>query len=122
MKELKLRFNAELKHISLVLEICRLATTDQSSFLLAITEALNNAVEHSGTAEIQLELHFSPGEIEAIIITEGVAFDSSQVVGFPAPELQAEGGFGLPIIQHLSDAMEYSYLNGKNILILKKKI
>lgn len=98
-------------------------------FLIASTEAMNNAVEHSGAKEIEVELETSANiAVSLTIITFGERFDPTANVA-QMPEFESndtddlpEGGFGLAIISQMVDAVEYSYTEGKNHLTLRKKL
>lgn len=92
-------------------------------FSLAVTEALNNAVEHSGTNDIVIELTVTAAAMIFKMKTNGVKFDPTTPVSFPAlsfPDDLPEGGFGRAIMNEMVDRMAYEYQNGKNILTLEK--
>lgn len=92
-------------------------------FCIASTEAINNAVEHSGAQLIEVELLLDNKEALLRIITAGEKFDPTAEVSMPGFDNDGElpeGGFGLAIIHELADDTDYEYINGKNILTLKK--
>jgi anti-sigma regulatory factor (Ser/Thr protein kinase) len=94
-------------------------------FYLATTEAMNNAVEHSGSNDIGIAVGAAGGRLIFKMITPGLKFDPTVKRTMPdldSPGELPEGGFGLAIIQELMDSVTYEYREGKNILTLKKII
>lgn len=94
-------------------------------FYLAITEAMNNAMEHSGAKSIDVSVIAVDGEAIFTMITPGDRFDPTAKRTMPdidSPAGLPEGGFGLAIIQELMDSVAYEYREYKNIFTLKKKI
>ena len=92
-------------------------------FSLAVTEAMTNAVEHSGTNKVIIELTVAATAIIFTMMTNGVRFDPTAPVSFPdlsSPDDMPEGGYGLAIIREMVDRTAYEYRNGKNILTLEK--
>ena len=99
MKEINLKFGTDLQNISDVRGIISPFIRDEFMFLLAITEALNNVLEHAETDEIEMKVHFLEFSwIEIKIIYQGERFDSSKKASFPEPEGLAEGGFGVALM------------------------
>lgn len=92
---------------------------------LAATEAMNNAVEHSGAEKVEIEILANEAGVVFRIITQGEEFDPTLGVSMPVlgegKELQ-EGGFGLAIIKEMVDDLQYMYAEGKNVMTLCKKI
>ena len=56
-----------------------LDTERRHSLFLAVREALNNAVKHSGASEIWLRLHLDGGRLEIVIEDNGRGFDPAAV-------------------------------------------
>ncbi len=92
---------------------------------LAATEAMNNAVEHSGAEKVEIEISADEAKVVFRIITKGKRFDPTVGVSMPVlgegKELQ-EGGFGLAIIKEMVDSVRYEYVRGRNIMTLDKVI
>ncbi len=92
---------------------------------LAATEAMNNAVEHSGAEKVGIEIFANKTEVFFRMITKGEKFDPTADVLMPVlrdgDELQ-EGGFGLAIIREIVDSIQYEYIDGKNVMTLGKRI
>lgn len=96
-----------------------------SDLLLAVTEAMNNAVEHSGAKELEIEVLTGPQNLIFRIITSGERFDPTIGVAFPdldATKELPEGGFGRALIAEMVDAVKYEYRAGRNILTLEKNM
>lgn len=94
-------------------------------FYLAVTEAMNNAVEHSGAKAIDIVVFAGAAEIIFTMITPGARFDPTEKIKMPdldSAEVLPEGGFGLAMIQELMDSVVYEYREGRNIFTLKKTI
>jgi len=92
---------------------------------LAATEAMNNAVEHSGAEKVEIEISADEVEVVFRIITRGKKFDPRVGVAMPVleeGEALQEGGFGLAIIKEIVDDVRYEYVQGKNIMTLGKII
>jgi anti-sigma regulatory factor (Ser/Thr protein kinase) len=92
---------------------------------IAATEAMNNAVEHSGADRIEVELIAGDTGMVFRLITPGKKFDPTENVAMPElgdDVLLPEGGFGLAIIRELVDVVRYEYVEGRNILTLEKEI
>lgn len=94
-------------------------------FSIAVTEAMNNVIEHSGAASIKSELFAGRSEIIFRMYSKGNKFDPT--VNIAMPDLDEtddlpEGGFGLAIMRELLDSVYYEYEDGVNILTLKKKL
>lgn len=94
-------------------------------FTLAFTEAMNNAVEHSGSKSVVVELVSNNNEVLFRMLTEGEKYAPAATASMPLLDNEAElpeGGFGLAIIRQLVDKMDYEYLDNKNVLTLKKTL
>lgn len=112
-------------------EICREYYIDPAlqerigDFLLAITEAMNNIVEHAKASQIEVELTALPERIVFRISSDGRPFDPTENVSMPDlgdSEDLPEGGFGRALILELMDEVRYEFKDGKNVLILTKNI
>lgn len=91
-------------------------------FCLIVTELMNNAVEHSNTPEITVELQLSGDEAVFRLISAGDGFDPTRTIMMPdvgQGELP-EGGYGLALIQVLADGMEYERRGNRNMVTLRK--
>lgn len=92
-------------------------------FCLMVTELMNNAVEHSNTEVIEVEVLLSNHEAVFRLISEGAGFDPTLTVAMPSLKKDQDlpdGGYGLAIIQKLADSMEYERLENSNMVTLRK--
>ncbi len=92
---------------------------------LAATEAMNNAVEHSGADQVEIEICADEAAVLFRITTGGGKFDPTVDVSMPALDEDdelPEGGFGLAIIKAMVDNVRYEHVEGKNIMTLDKRI
>lgn len=112
-------------------EICReyYGTAERQEaigdFLLAITEAMNNIVEHGQASGIGVELTARPERLVFVISSDGQSFDPTQDVSMPVvgdDDELPEGGFGRALILELLDEVRYEFRDGRNVLKLTKNI
>ena len=98
----------------------------KNSIGIAVTEGLNNIVEHalSGCSKkrIYVDLSLNSAQVFVLLQDEGRAMPGWQIpAGRPAylpvarPDLP-EGGFGWTVIHTLADRVDYSRINGVNRL------
>jgi anti-sigma regulatory factor (Ser/Thr protein kinase) len=95
---------------------------------LAVDEACTNVIEHGYGGEdrgtIQLTCAVTPGELTITIQDQAQPFDPA---GVPEPQLNAPldelriGGLGLYFMRQVMDAVEFSYVDGGNRLVLVKR-
>lgn len=93
--------------------------------MIAATEAMNNAVEHSGARTVRMEVSRAETALHVVILTEGPQFDPTVVAGGLSAEdmlKREEGGYGLYLIRKLVDHFIYEYRNGCNVWSLVKTI
>ncbi len=115
-----------MRQLDEVLKQERIGDDLQSSVSIAITEGLNNIVEHALIARPQeiIDLALSVDAVQVFVLLQdgGDAMPGWQVpVGYRADLSVArtdlpEGGFGWTMIQSLSDHIDYSRFNGLNQL------
>jgi serine/threonine-protein kinase RsbW len=96
---------------------------------LAVDEACTNIIEHAyegeghGSIDIVCEPEPEAGELVITIEDHGKRFDPDAV---PMPQLNADleemqvGGLGLYFMRQVMDAVEFSYEDGSNKLVLVK--
>lgn len=99
----------------------------QGQLDLILVEALNNVVEHAYPdnvdGSIVIELDYIDNEIVIKITDQGIAAPESFMI--QEPELPnhnhlPEGGWGLCLIQALTDTIEYFRFSDHNTLVLTK--
>ena len=131
---MKMTFHADFASVdqarSALLGVCRevfpLESEAVSDLCMAANEAMNNAVEHSGSSQVEIELQIDDYCMIFRISTCGERFDpTAGHAVMPECDDQGElpdGGYGLALIHVLIDGMSYEYLDGKNILTLVRKV
>ena len=77
---------------------------DQAAVVLAVGEALANAIEHAAAegdikVTVEIDRHF----ISARIVDSGRGFDETPMAMQPLPDDYEEGGRGIPIMQRCVD-------------------
>jgi anti-sigma regulatory factor (Ser/Thr protein kinase) len=106
-----------------------LADNDANAIHVVLDEILSNSIRHglAGAAShaIAVTLELSGGEIMVEVEDDGVAYDPTQA---PAPVLagtlgeRQEGGLGLAFVRQLTDSIEYRRIDGRNRLMLRRRI
>jgi anti-sigma regulatory factor (Ser/Thr protein kinase) len=88
---------------------------DADEFVTAVSEALANAIEHSGTPDaIEVACWISGDKLVATIVDHGVGFDTDRALGgADVPEPLSERGRGLPIMRRYTDLFSISSVPGK---------
>ncbi len=76
--------------------------------LIAVTEAVNNAIKHGNnsdpTKQVTLKVLDAPSTFEIVVIDEGLGFDHTVLPDPTAPEnLEKEHGRGIFLMSSLSD-------------------
>ncbi len=95
---------------------------------LAVDEACTNIIEHAyegeGRGSIDIECEPGAGELTITIADQGKPFDPDSVpepqLGAPLEDIQV-GGLGLYFMRQVMDAVEFSYQEGSNKLVLVKR-
>ena len=90
--------------------------------VLAIEEAMTNAVRHSGGCErLDVRLGFEGCDLTAEVRDHGAGFDVTRFDPQVQPELLATGGRGLYLISRLMDGMELRSNDGDGLAVLMRK-
>ena len=92
----------------------KVAERDIDTLLLAVGEAMANAVEHSdSTHDIEVQCRVDDREITATVIDSGRGVERSTGDRFlPLPEPLSERGRGIPIMQRCTDMFSMRPLPG----------
>jgi serine/threonine-protein kinase RsbW len=82
------------------------------NIMIAVTEAVNNAIKHGNrsdsTKNVSLTLSFEEGLIKFKIEDEGTGFDPSHLPDPTSPEnIEKPGGRGIFLMKHLSDEVQF---------------
>ncbi len=100
------------------------AVTFINDFCQIIGELVNNAVEHGNCLELNGRLTLDAKEALFTLSSNGTPFDPFLTVAdMPGVNIDGdlpEGGFGLAIIQMLSDKATYEFRDGLNIISVGK--
>ena len=92
---------------------------DLGHFLMALGEALANAIEHAGAAEpIAIEVRVAKDRIVATIQDRGIGFPSEMSARPDLPEASAERGRGLPIMRRCADIFAVRSIPGKGTAVV----
>lgn len=82
------------------------------NIMIAVTEAVNNAIKHGNRGDssknVILSLSFEEGLIKFKVEDEGIGFDHQNLPDPTAPEnLEKPGGRGIFLMKHLSDEVAF---------------
>jgi serine/threonine-protein kinase RsbW len=83
------------------------------NIMIAVTEAVNNAIKHGNqgdsTKNVSLALTFEEGLIKFTIEDEGKGFDYQNLPDPTSPEnIEKPGGRGIFLMKHLSDEVSFA--------------
>ncbi|NQY10984.1 MAG: ATP-binding protein [Flavobacteriales bacterium] len=116
----KLRFASKLENITLVEklidDVCEIHTIDRDYYgniLVALTEAVNNAISHGNNSDpekhVSVIFESKKDNISFEITDEGEGFDPTNLPDPTSPEnIEKPYGRGIFLIKHLSDEVEFS--------------
>lgn len=96
------------------IEAChRLGPDRYHNLLVALTEAVNNAIIHGNNGDpskpVNIDVQTSEQEIIILVSDKGSGFDPDAVPDPRDPDrLLREGGRGVFLIRHLADVVEFS--------------
>lgn len=82
------------------------------NIMIAVTEAVNNAIKHGNANDksknVQLSLSLKDSLIKFVVKDEGSGFDYQNLPDPTAPEnIEKIGGRGIFLMKHLSDQVEF---------------
>lgn len=82
------------------------------NIMIAVTEAVNNAIKHGNSGDkkknVYLSLSLNDSLIKFIVKDEGNGFDYQHLPDPTAPEnIEKVGGRGIFLMKHLSDQVEF---------------
>lgn len=92
------------------------------NILVAVTEAVNNAIHHGNKCNpkknVELSLHLLEDSIRFVVKDEGEGFDYQNIPDPLAPEnLEKIGGRGIFLIRHLADEVHFQD-KGREVIIV----
>lgn len=111
-------------YLDKALDGLNISSEKYNNILLAITEAVNNAIIHGNKndikKEIGLEFIITDDFIKIVVTDEGEGFDLEKVPDPTLPEnLLSEHGRGIFIIKHFVDELKFEKIPNGNSIILK---
>ena len=132
----KLNINSDFSEVrlgsDLLQEFCAkhdINVTTQGHLELILVEALNNVVEHAykenPEGEIIIELEKAESKTVMKITDSGIAAPGTVLIegsDLPNENMLPEGGWGLCLIQALTDKIEYFRYPDHNTLVLTKEL
>lgn len=82
------------------------------NIMIAVTEAVNNAIKHGNAGDkkknVHLSLSLNDSLIKFVVKDEGSGFDYQHLPDPTAPEnIEKVGGRGIFLMKHLSDQVEF---------------
>jgi serine/threonine-protein kinase RsbW len=82
------------------------------NIMIAVTEAVNNAIKHGNAGDksknVSLSLSLKESMIKFLIMDEGTGFDYENLPDPTSPEnLEKIGGRGIFLMKHLSDEVQF---------------
>jgi serine/threonine-protein kinase RsbW len=82
------------------------------NIMIAVTEAVNNAINHGNSGDksknVLLSLFFEDSLIKFVVKDEGTGFNYSNLPDPTSPEnIEKTGGRGIFLMKHLSDEVEF---------------
>lgn len=92
---------------------------------VATEEACANIVQYGNATWIEVETRADSEFLTIIVVDDGGAFNplDHDTVDLSDEESKLEpGGLGIHFVTHLMDELGYTYLNGQNQLILRKRL
>lgn len=126
----QLRLHSERGNIALVepflrsiVELDRLGPHRYHDALVALTEAVNNAIIHGNDCDpakiVTVNVQTTDGDVVFLIGDSGHGFDPASVPDPRDPEnILREGGRGVFLIRHLADVVEfYPTSDGTTVLV-----
>lgn len=92
------------------------------NIMIAVTEAVNNAIKHGNKGDkskmVSLGLILSENKIEFIIEDEGTGFNFNDLPDPTSPEnIDKTGGRGIFLMRHLCDEVSFKE-NGKSVMLV----
>ena len=124
---------SELKRMSeAVSDWCRgnnISSAVEFHVNLALDEIISNVIRYgwkdSGEHQFNVRLSFLNDEVTVEVEDDATPFNPLEV---PAPDLDLPldarpvGGLGIHLVRQVMDGLEYRCFDGKNLLVMKKKI
>jgi anti-sigma regulatory factor (Ser/Thr protein kinase) len=122
----------ELERLNRVLEeyakLYHLPSNVLFAINLALEEIITNVISYGyrddDEHDITIRINFNQGHLNIEVEDDGLPFNPLEA---PEPDLKKPleerevGGLGIHLVRNLMEGLEYKRLEGKNLLIMKKK-
>ncbi len=107
--------------IDTVCEDLKLNEDHYGNILIAVTEAVNNAIVHGNgndqEKKVKVEVETAADKVTFVVVDEGTGFDFSNLPDPTAPEnIEKPDGRGIFLMKNLSDEVDFD-LNGSKVSI-----
>ena len=111
--------------INKLCDLCQISVEQYGNVLIAITEAVNNAIIHGNkniaNKKTDIEYNIDSQTITFTVFDEGTGFDFNDLPDPTSPEnLEKPQGRGIFLMNHLAD--EVNFIDNGNIVQLKFSI
>ena len=113
-------------------EVCEAAGMDMPTTMqmnLAIEEAVVNVMEYAYPAgtkgDVRIEVQIHDTYVEFTLSDDGKPFnptDKGEVDTTLSAEERSIGGLGIMLVKHYMDKVKYKYVDGQNVLTLRKNL
>ncbi|MEX2483666.1 MAG: ATP-binding protein [Brumimicrobium sp.] len=109
---------------TLVDEVCKKCSVHEDNYgniLIAVTEAVNNAIKHGNKNDLNKEVSISvvetDSDIKFRILDQGLGFDFTNLPDPTSPEnIEKESGRGIFLMKSLADNVEFEN-NGSQVIL-----
>jgi serine/threonine-protein kinase RsbW len=100
---------------------CNIHEDHYGNILIAVTEAVNNAIKHGNKnlpeKKVTINVHESNGDIKINVNDEGNGFDFNNLPDPTSPEnIEKESGRGIFLMKSLADDVEFEN-NGSKVVL-----
>ncbi len=90
--------------------------------VLAVHEAVANAVRHSGAEESEIRLDLNGADLRVTVVDRGCGFDVATVGPDRPPDPESPGGRGLYLMAQLMDGLELESAAGVTVRMVKRDV
>ena len=108
-------------------ESCGIDMSTTMSLNLAIEEAVVNVMDYAypaGTVgDVHIDAQYDDGQLTFVIRDKGTPFDPTKAKDVDttlSAEQRPIGGLGIHLVRTIMDEIKYSYVDGQNVLTLRK--
>lgn len=100
---------------------CNIHEDHYGNILIAVTEAVNNAIKHGNknvsSKKVNIQVHESENDIQIKVVDEGDGFDFDNLPDPTSPEnIEKESGRGIFLMKSLADDVAFEN-NGSQVIL-----